>query len=126
MLTYMAGLTDRRREERFPLAIPIAVWTLLSKPLQGVTRDVSTFGVYLYLKQPILVSTVLTVMMRMPTQLAGHTDTLVWAHGKAVRVECLENRPDHPWGVATWIEGYTFVGEESEAAHMQILEPLKN
>lgn len=53
-------------------------------------------------------------MMRMPTHLAGHADTVIWAHGKAVRIERLNNAPIHSWGVATWIEGYTFVGEETE------------
>ncbi|HXN24869.1 MAG TPA: hypothetical protein VOA41_19215 [Candidatus Dormibacteraeota bacterium] len=55
-------------------------------------------------------------MMRMPTQLSGHSDTLIWAHGKTVRVERAKNNCINQWGVATRIEGYTFVGDESDAS----------
>jgi hypothetical protein len=114
--TLMAEIRERRRDQRFTLAIPIAVWTLLPEPFQGITRDVSTCGVYLYLELPLLAGAEITIMMRMPAQLAGHTDTVIWAHGKAVRVERLQNSAINPWGIATRIDGYTFVGEESNAA----------
>lgn len=112
----MTEIRERRRDQRFTLAIPIAVWTPLPEPFQGVTRDVSTCGVYLYLKQPLLMNVKLTIMMRMLNQLAGHSDTVIWARGKAVRVEYRKNNLAYPWGIAAWIEGYTFVGEESDAA----------
>lgn len=113
--TPMTDIHERRRDQRFTLAIPIALWTPLPEPFRGITRDVSTCGVYLYLQQPVLMSAQLTIMMRMPNHLPGHSDTVIWARGKAVRVELRKNNFAYPWGVATWIEGYTFVGEESDA-----------
>ncbi len=104
-------IADKRRAERFPMALPVSVKVETSRAETTVkTRDVSSSGVFLQLKLPIEVGASLEFTLTLPAEITKGQAVRVKCRGKIVRVE--HTAPEgEVLGAAATIERYEFVRE---------------
>jgi PilZ domain len=98
---------EKRNLKRFSLNLPVVVRRLEggSGELKGVTRDVSSRGVFVYLESNAGEGAAIEFLMSLPTEVTLAEPIHVLCTGKVVRVEQTAPRP----GFAVAIEDYDFV-----------------
>lgn len=96
-------MTERRIARRYELAIPVLLGrarvpnaAACSSP-QGVTRDISTSGLYFTTSQPPSPGACVELTFTLPRKLTGSNDVLVEVVGRVVRVD---SRPGQYSGAA--------------------------
>lgn len=104
-------IADKRRAERFPMALPVSVKLETPRAEATVkTRDVSSSGVFLNLNLPIEVGSSLEFVLTLPAEITKGQAVQVKCRGKIVRVE--QTSPEgEVLGAAATIERYEFVRE---------------
>ena len=123
-------MTERRIARRYELAIPVLVGragvsnaAAFSRP-HGVTRDISTSGLYFTTLKPPSPGTCVELTFTLPRNLTGSNDVLVEVVGRVVRVdsrpgkdsEAVSDVPVSPaTGVAAHIEKYDIISTRAAA-----------
>ncbi len=101
-----SGGSERRLVRREALTVPILVWGTSGQPdIHGVTRDVSTIGVFFFVqswRHDLEVIEFLLILPPSATSLAYEVG--LFCRGKVIRVE--EPRADGAIGIAAEIEDY--------------------
>ncbi len=98
-------MIEKRTRQRFPLQLPIVVAAGSdSLELNGITRDVSSAGVFFYTKAWPPDKSSVEFKMVMPPELTGSTGARALCKGKVVRVE--SGSEFGVTGVAATIENY--------------------
>ena len=108
-------MIERRAARRYGLSLPVTVRPsaeLKSPQQKGITRDVSTHGVYLLLDRTISAHAEFDLTMVLPTEMAGGPGVFVRAVGKVVRVEEWSREGSPHTGVAVVIRRYEIVRNE--------------
>jgi len=102
-------VADKRRAERFPMELPVALKTASTEEASVKTRDISSSGVYLTLSNPIEVGSSLEFVLTLPAEITKGQSVQVKCRGKIVRIDV--GRSDGTLGAAATIERYEFVRE---------------
>ena len=116
----MSDTAERRRAQRFPLALPLEVkWQEPSgETCQAANiRDISASGVYFWVDRELQPNSKLEFFVRLDIEGAPAEGVLLHCVGSIVRV----TREDGEVGVAARIDRYRFVrpGEESLGAEIE-------
>jgi hypothetical protein len=98
---------DKRRAQRFPMALPVAVRVSESETTVK-TKDISSSGVYLEFSSPMEIGTSLEFVLTLPHEITNGQAVRVRCKGKIVRVDRGANAHG-TLGVAATIERYEFV-----------------
>jgi hypothetical protein len=81
-------MVEKRTRQRFPLQLPIVVAAGGEElEVSGITRDVSSAGVFFYMKSWPSDKSTLEFRMIMPPELTGSAGARAVCKGKVVRVE---------------------------------------
>lgn len=108
----MIDPADKRRTQRFPMALPVAVRVQESESGEAIvsTKDISSSGVYMDLNVPMEVGSSLEFTLTLPSEITKGNPVKVKCRGKVVRVD-RKNEGLSPVGVAATIERYEFLRE---------------
>ncbi len=101
---------DKRRAQRFPMALPVAVKAEEGAGSAVRTRDISSSGVYFEFGSPIDVGTALEFVLTLPGEITKGSAVRIRCVGKVVRVDRAA-RAASSVGIAATIERYEFVRE---------------
>jgi hypothetical protein len=112
---------ERRAARRYGLALPVKVDAPTHQVRDGITKDVSTSGLYLILTtdEILPVGTMMDFSMTLPSEVTGEYEVRVSGRAKAVRVERYMDEEIDCLGVASTIESYEFVRVEEPASQYQ-------
>lgn len=105
-------MTERRAARRYDLSLSVVVRAPSGArgiQHQGLTRDVSTRGVYLVLDRAVTRGTEVDLSMVLPTELSSGAGVFVRAVGKVIRVEEWSEDQRRRIGVAAVIRRYEIV-----------------
>lgn len=108
------GTKERRAARRYGLALPVKVGAPPHQVRDGVTKDISTDGLYLILNtdEILPLGIMLDFEMTLPTEVTGEYQVRVSGRARAVRVERYMDEEIERLGVASKIENYDFVRVE--------------
>src|SRR3954471_5106120 len=98
--------SDKRRAQRYPMALPVAV-RLSEAEAAVTTKDISSSGVYLEFSSPMDVGSSLEFVLTLPRELTDGQPVQVKCRGKVVRVD--QTATENGVGVAATIERYEFI-----------------
>jgi hypothetical protein len=99
---------DKRRAQRFPIALSVAVQLQENNGNSTVTtKDISSSGVFLEFSTPMNIGSSLEFVLTLPAEITKGQAVRVRCKGKVVRVE--QAAKDGSVGVAATIERYEFV-----------------
>lgn len=100
---------EKRGTRRFALDLPIAVTFLESGTYEvtGRTRDVSSRGVFFYVKSDIQEGAAIEFLMTLPTEITLTNPIRVHCTGKVLRAD----KTGAAHGIAVAIDKYDFVKE---------------
>src|SRR5207244_3615464 len=106
----MMEATNKRRAERFPMQLPVAVKVHESGLGESAvkTRDISSSGVYLQFNSPIDIGSSLEFVLTLATEITRGQSVRVKCRGKIVRVDKL-SADGNILGAAATIERYEFI-----------------
>jgi hypothetical protein len=107
---------ERRHAKRYDVELPLIVrWTEGSKQVEAhtVTQDISSGGVYFFLREGIPEGTTVEVEMTVPTQITRGSPTKVFCQGRIRRCEL---KAGGRAGMGTAIEKYEFLPGTEDAA----------
>lgn len=97
---------ERRAKQRFPSQLPIFITdNLASREIQGLTRDVSSEGVFFYVRKWPLEQTRIEIRMALPLGIVPAKNLFIRCKGWVLRVETEDKRT----GIAATLDGITFV-----------------
>jgi hypothetical protein len=101
---------DKRRAQRFPMALPVAVkiQELEGQETTVKTKDISSGGVYLEFDSPMEVGSTLEFVLTLPAEITKGPSVRVRCKGKVVRVD-RDSSDTASFGVAATIERYEFL-----------------
>lgn len=101
---------DKRRAQRFPMALPVAVKLneLGGGETAVKTKDISSSGVYLEFGTPVDVGSSLEFVLTLPAEITKGQSVRVKCRGKVVRVE-KHGTDGMVVGAAATIERYEFL-----------------
>ena len=98
-------MVEKRTRQRFPLQLPIVVAACGEElEVSGITRDVSSAGVFFYTKAWPSDKATLEFKMMMPPELTGSAGARALCKGKVIRVE--SGSEFGVTGVAATIDSY--------------------
>ena len=101
---------DKRRAQRFTMALPAAVKFLEQGEEETVkTTDISSTGVYFEIGVPMDIGSSLEFVLTLPAEITQGKSVRVKCKGKVVRVD--KGDGDNSVGIAATIERYEFVRE---------------
>jgi len=80
------AVRDRRAAQRFILTVPVSVWGISGKPIDGTVCDLSPAGVRFQAEAPFREGNSLGIVLMLPPNPSGNM-MYVWACGKVVRVD---------------------------------------
>jgi len=101
---------ERRAKQRFPSQLPIFVaHNLASEEIQGLTRDVSSAGVFFYVQDWPLKETRIEFRISLPLETIPARNISIMCKGWVVRVETEGERT----GVASTLDDITFLKSTS-------------
>jgi len=101
---------ERRAKQRFPSQLPIFITdNLAAREIQGQTRDVSSEGVFFYVKTWPLEQTRIEIRMALPLGILPAKNVFISCKGWVLRVESEAQRT----GIAATLESVTFVNAAS-------------
>jgi len=106
-------MIERRKTQRHQVSVPVSGWISNARLFEGVTRDVSTDGVYVWMNRAIEPGEPLVFLMRFPATFPDNRETLLWAYCKAVRVESNAGEDKYPHGVAAVTGEYSMTLRDS-------------
>ena len=112
-------MNERRIARRYELAIPVLVGragvphAAAFSSRQGVTRDISTSGLYFTTSKPPSPGACVELTFTLPRNLTGSNDVLVEVIGRVVRVD---SRPGQDSGAASNVQVSPATGV---AAHIE-------
>ncbi len=96
-------MAERRGTRRYALSLPIAAWGPRQTRIEGMTRDISSGGLYFLVDHSLPETAELEFLMALPrTNTAG--DVFIRATGKALRVEHKQQGEEEGVGIAAHIE----------------------
>lgn len=99
---------EKRRAQRFPLALPVAIRLPEDNEQTTVrTKDISSTGVYIEFNTPLEVGSSLEFVLTLPAEITKGRTVRVKCKGKVVRVD--QTSPGNGVGVAATIERYEFL-----------------
>ena len=103
----MNDIQDRRERKRYPLAVPIRTTTPNLGNVTGVTRDVSSSGIYFLTQADHWTEGgSIELVLELPAEITLGDPTMVLCHGSIVRVQ-----PDaERIGIAVRIEHFDLLG----------------
>jgi len=102
--------SERRAKQRFPSQLPIFITdNLASREIQGLTRDVSSQGVFFFVRKWPLEQTRIEIRMALPLGIVPAKKVFIQCKGWVLRVES----EGHRTGVAATLEGITFANAAS-------------
>jgi len=97
---------ERRAKQRFPSELPVFIThSLASQEIEGVTRDVSSEGVFFYVRKWPREQTRIEIRMALPLGIEPAKNVFIRCTGWVLRVESEDQRT----GVAATLEGVSFV-----------------
>jgi hypothetical protein len=100
---------DRRSRQRIPARTGVSVRSSPGQPTTGITRDLSTSGIFLYADSEILVGSELEMVLMLPAQLTDGEKRWVLCQASVVRVE--PGGADGHFGVAAKIRSMATLPE---------------
>jgi PilZ domain len=105
---------EKRGTRRFSFSLPVMVKRLdgRQRELEGITRDVSSRGAFVYLSSEAVEGAAIEFVMTLPADITLAEPIRVLCSGKVLRVE----RSAHKQGIAVAIEKYDFIGEGQAAS----------
>lgn len=108
----MATGADKRRSQRFPIALPV---DLKMSEQSGAdttvkTRDISSSGVYLEFSTPMDLGSSLEFVLTLPAEITKGQAVRVKCLGKVIRVD-KGHAGENSIGVAATIDRYEFLRE---------------
>ena len=102
--------SERRSGERIAASVPVAIKTGPgSGSVTGVTRDLSTGGVYLYTNSQIEQGSALEIVLVLPPGLTGGEKSWVCCQASVLRVE--QGTTEGAFGVAASIDNMQIMPE---------------
>jgi len=107
----MSGMRrkERRAKQRFPSQLPIFVGNPASGGIEGLTRDVSSEGVFFYVRDWPLKEARIEFRIGLPLDTIPARNVSIMCKGWVLRVETEEERT----GVAATVEAVSFVNAAS-------------
>lgn len=99
--------SELRREKRVPAKVPVSIKKKhngVMEELEGLTRDVSARGVFMYLSNRVAEGSELELVFPMPGGESPAEDTWVRCKARVLRVEKMES--GDRFGVAAVLESY--------------------
>jgi hypothetical protein len=79
--------SDRRSGQRINARTGVSIRSSQGQPATGITRDLSTSGIFLYADSEILVGSELEMVLMLPSQLTDGEKRWVLCQASVVRVE---------------------------------------
>ncbi len=112
------GTKERRAARRYGLALPVRVSAPTHQVRDGITKDISTNGLYMVLTtdEILPLGTMLDFSMTLPSEVTGKYQVRVRGRARAVRVDRHIDEENDCLGVASTIESYDFVRLEEPAS----------
>lgn len=100
---------EKRSTRRFSFSLPVMVKNINGRvrELEGITRDVSSRGVFVYLSSEAVEGAAIQFVMVLPADITLADPIRVLCSGKVLRVE----RSAQKQGIALAIEKYDFVSD---------------
>jgi hypothetical protein len=86
----MSAKPERRRGRRVPVRLPVSIGTGERQPVNGLTRDLSTSGIFLYADTQILEGSELEMVLLLPEALTNGEKQWVCCQASVIRVEAGE------------------------------------
>ncbi|NDQ57251.1 MAG: hypothetical protein GZ088_09285 [Acidipila sp.] len=128
-------MTERRIARRYELVIPVLVGragvpnaAAFSSP-RGVTRDISTSGLYFTTSKPPSPGACVELTFTLPRNLTGSNDVLVEVVGRVVRVDSRQDsgaasnvQVSPETGVAAHIEKYDIISTRAAMNARSVVE----
>jgi hypothetical protein len=101
--------SDRRSQQRITSRTGVSIRSSQGQPATGITRDLSTSGIFLYADSEILVGSELEMVLMLPSQLTDGEKRWVLCQASVVRVE--PGGADGHFGLAASIRSITTLPE---------------
>ncbi len=114
-------MRDRRSTRRFQVSLPVMVWRSGMTSVLGTTRDISTSGIYFFLDQPLLPGEAIDLAIRLTSDITQGKEMVLWASGRAVRLEEPGNSQCGRIGVAAMISCYHSLRKEPAPGQEAVL-----
>jgi hypothetical protein len=96
---------ERRKKQRFPLELPVVVSLNRGSEIRGVSRDVSSAGVFFYVDDWPLAASSIQFKMILPREITQSENMRAACIGRVVRVE--RGSETARTGIAATIDSYT-------------------
>jgi PilZ domain len=96
---------ERRKKQRFPLKLPVIVSFEGGSEIRGVSRDVSSVGVFFYVDYWPPGVSIIEFKMILPREITQSDNMRALCTGRVVRVEMGSETTQT--GVAATIDGYS-------------------
>jgi hypothetical protein len=112
-------MNERRSARRYDLSLPILIRLPLEQenvPPNGVTRDISTRGVYFTIGKDLSAGAELDITLTLPAEITRGSEVFVRAVGRVIRVDKQPEEDASRIGVAAVIERYEIVRNEQIVA----------
>jgi hypothetical protein len=112
-------MKDRRTTRRYELSLPVVVRASFDKKAAsrtGMTRDISTRGVYFTIDNNLSAGVELDLRMIFPAEVTGGTEVFISVTGKVIRVDKRPGNGDQKVDVAVVFEMYGIVRNEAAIA----------
>jgi hypothetical protein len=101
--------SDRRSQKRITARTGVSIRSSQGQPATGITRDLSTSGIFLYADSEILVGSELEMVLMLPSQLTDGEKRWVLCQASVVRLE--PGASDGQFGMAATIRSITTLPE---------------
>ena len=96
-------MPERRGTRRYTLSLPIETWGPGQPPIKGMTREISSRGVYFVIDHPLLRdATSLQFLMTLPPRKSAGS-VFIRGQGRAVRVDSKNQPKNQCVGIAAQI-----------------------
>ncbi len=79
--------SERRSQNRIPAEVPVSIRSVGAETASGLTRDLSTGGIFLYTDASLQAGSELEMVLTLPPELMGGEKQWVCCRARVVRVE---------------------------------------